>query len=187
MHLVISTHISLFWVVCYPSKIFPQKSLSENPRIGSPLLPITKPHPLIPLTHGPPFLYWLGTSWWCLSLMRAPFPCVSMACLLLMCFPWPEGLSVHFVARSWPLMVWMGLWAFVLYISLPSWAGPCLIVGFSFSNPFFAPFVGLLALLPRHSVIPTVLLFNLCLLGLFWACCKLSLYFNSNGLVLSLG
>ena len=48
-------------------------------------------------------------------------------------------------------------------------------MGFSFSNPFFAPFGGLLALLPCHSVIPAVLLFDPCLLGLFWANCMLSL------------
>ena len=48
-------------------------------------------------------------------------------------------------------------------------------MGFSFSNPFFAPFAGLLALLSCYSVIPVVLLFDLCLLNLFWACCMLSL------------
>ena len=38
-------------------------------------------------------LYWLGTSGWCLSLVSAPLPCVSMVCLLFMRLPWPEGLS----------------------------------------------------------------------------------------------
>ena len=52
---------------------------------------------------------------------------------------------------------------------------PCLIVGFSFSSPFFALFEGLLALLPYHSIIPAVLLFDSCLLGFFWASCMLSL------------
>ena len=89
--------------------------------------------------------------------------------------PWLEGLFVHFAARSWPLVAWMSLWAFVLYVSLPSWAGPYLIVGFSFPNPLFTPFAGLLTLLPHYSVIPTVILFNPCLLDLFWACCMLSL------------
>ena len=105
----------------------------------------------------------------------AQLPCVSMACLLLMRLPWPEGLSVHSAARPWLLVAWMGLWPFIFYVLLPSWAGPYLIVGFSFSNPFFAPFAGLLALLSCYSVIPVVLLFDPCLLNLFWACCMLSL------------
>ena len=77
---------SFGWYVI-PAKYFPQKSLNENPKIGLPLLPTIRPHPLLPLTHGPPLLYWLGTSWWCLSLMCAPLSCVSMACLLLTHFP----------------------------------------------------------------------------------------------------
>ena len=94
---------------------FPQKSLSGNPRIGFPLLSTARPYPLLPLTHGPLLLYWLGTGWWCLSFVRAPLLCVSIAGL-----PWSEGLSIHSGARSWPLMVWMVLCTFVLYISLPS-------------------------------------------------------------------
>ena len=42
--------------------ISPQKSLNRNPRIGSPLLPTTRPYPLLPLTYGPLLLYWLGIS-----------------------------------------------------------------------------------------------------------------------------
>ena len=49
--------------------ISPQRSLSENPKIGFPLLPTAKPHLHIPLTHGPPPLYQLGTSRWCLDPM----------------------------------------------------------------------------------------------------------------------
>ena len=40
----------------------------------------------------------------------------------------------------------------------------------------FSPFVGLLALLPCHSVILVVVLFDPCLLGFFWACSMLSFY-----------
>ena len=43
-----------------------------------------------------------------------------------------------------------------------------MIVGFSFSNSFFTPFVSLLAFLSFHSVIPVVVLLGLYLLGLFW-------------------
>ena len=48
-------------------------------------------------------------------------------------------------------------------------------MGFSLSNPFFTPFASRLALLPCHSVTPIMLLFDSCLLGLFWACCMFSL------------
>ena len=83
---------------------------------------------------------------------------------------------MHLAAHSWPFVVWMGFWAFVLYGSLPSWAGPYLIVGFSLFSPFFALFVGLLALLPCHFVIPAVVLLDPCLLGFFWVCCMLFFY-----------
>ena len=106
-----------------------------------------------------------------------------MACLLLMRSPWLESLSVHSTSRSWPLVAWIFPWTFILYVLLPSRARPYFIVAYSFSNPFFASFTDLLALLPCHSVIPIVLLFNLRLLGLFWTCCML----NSSGPVLSLG
>ena len=171
MHLVIPTHLPSFGWYFIPTGHFSQKSLSENPRIGSPFLPTARPYILLPLTHGPPLLYWLGTSWWYLSLVCASLSCVSMACLLFMHLPWPGGSSTHLVACSWPLATWISLWAFVLYVLLPFWAGPCLIVDLSFSNPFFTPFASLLALLPCHFVIPAVLFFNSYFLGFFWACC----------------
>ena len=120
-----SFFIFLGWYVI-PARHFPQKSLSGNSRIGSPFLSTARLYPFLSLTHGLPFLYWLGTGWWCLSLVCAPLPCVSMACLLFMHLLWPEGLSAHSASRSWPLVVWMSLWAFVLYTLLPSWARPWL-------------------------------------------------------------
>ena len=72
-------------------------------------------------------------------------------------------------------MAWMSLWAFILYVLLSSWAGPCLIVSFSFSNTSLTLFTMELTLLPCHSVIPAMLLFDSCLLGLFWACRMFSL------------
>ena len=47
--------------------IFPQKILRRNPKIDSLFLPTARPCPLIPLTHSPPPMYWLGTSMWCLG------------------------------------------------------------------------------------------------------------------------
>ena len=125
-----------------PAEHFPQKSLSGNSRIGFSLLLTARPYPLLPLTHDPSFLYWLGITWWCLNLVHAWLPCVSMACLLFMHFPWPESSSAHSATHLWPLVVWMSLWAFILYVLLLSWAGSCLIVGLSFSNPFLTFFCG---------------------------------------------
>ena len=106
--------------------------------------------------------------------MRAPLPCVSMACLLFMRLPWPEGSFAHSTTCSWPLMAWISLWTFILYFLLLSWVGPCLAMGFSFSKPFLTLFASPLILLPCHLIIPAMLLLNLCLLGLFWAYCILS-------------
>ena len=50
-------------------------------------------------------------------------------------------------------------------------AGPYLIVGFPLFSQFSAPSITLLPFLPYHSVIPAVVLFDPCLLGLFWAYC----------------
>ena len=168
MHLVIPTYLSLFWVICHPNRTFSLKEFGQEPQNRLCLLPIARPYPLLPLTHDPPLLYWLGTGWWCLGLMCALLPYVSMACLLLMRLPWLESSSVHFAAHSWPLVMWMVLWAFAFYISLLSWVGPCSIVAFSFFSPFFALVIGLLALLPYHSVTPTTLLCDSCLLGFFF-------------------
>ena len=174
MHLVVLTHPSLFWVVCRPEEHFPQKSLSENPRIGSPFLPSTRPYLLLPL-----------------GLVRAPLSCVSKACLLLMHLPWLGGSFVRSAAHYWLLMAWTGFWSFILYGLLPSWASPCLIVGFSLLNPLFAPSVGLLVFLPCHPIIPVVVLFDLCLLGLLYAFLLGLLYaflsLNYDDPVLSLG
>ena len=61
---------SFGWYII-PVGHFPPKSLSRNPRRGSPLLPITRPHPILLLTYGSFLLYWLGTSRWCLNLVCA--------------------------------------------------------------------------------------------------------------------
>ena len=100
MHLVISTHFSFFWLVCHPSRTFPQKGLNGNP--GFPFLPITRPYLLLPLTHGSPPLYWLGVSGWCLSLVLVLLPYESMACLVFMRLPLLAGLfgpTAHSAAR----------------------------------------------------------------------------------------
>ena len=91
--LLLPTWASKMAINIIPAGHFPQKSLSGNSRIDFPLLLSTKPYLLLPLTHGPPLLYWLGTSGWCLSLMLAPLPCEFRACLSFMRLPSPGGLS----------------------------------------------------------------------------------------------
>ena len=110
MHLVVLTHFSLFWVVCHPSRTFPPKEFEQEPLNRLPVLPTLRSYLLLPLTHDPPLLYWLGIGWRCLGLVRAPFSCVSKACLLLMRLPWSKGSSMHSTAHSWPLMVWTIFW-----------------------------------------------------------------------------
>ena len=175
MHLVIPTHLSLFWVVCHPNRTFPPppKSLSGNPRIGSPLSPLPD-HTLSylwPVTHHS-YIGWIhvGGAWaLCMLHFRVcrKFVCCSCVyhglearlCVLLLILEllWRESIS----------------WSFILYGLLHLRVGPCLIMGFSLLNPLFAHSVELLAFLPYHSVIPTMVLFDPCLLGLFWAWCML--------------
>ena len=169
MHLVVLIHPSLFWVVCHLSRTFPPKEFERELQNRFPLLPTTKPYPHLPLTHNPPLLYWLGTGWWCLGLARAPLLCMSKTYLLLMHLPWSGGPFVHSAAHPWPLVAWTVFWSSILYGLLPSRAGSCLIVGFSLFSPLFAFSVNLLAFLSCHFVILAVVLFDPCLLGLFWA------------------
>ena len=49
--------------------IFPKRSYGRKPNID-PIFPPPPNHALwIPLTMGPPPLYWLGTGWWCPALL----------------------------------------------------------------------------------------------------------------------
>ena len=182
MHRVILIHLSLFWVVCYLSRTFPPNEFEWEPH--NRLLPSPHSQTTPSLTFGP----WPTTPVLVGYKLVVPESCV---CSTSMCV---YGLfAAHAFAMTWRLICtfcWSFLTScgmngslslrffffFFINVLLPSWAGPYLIVGFYFSNPFFALFVGLLALLPCYSVILAVLLFDSCLLGLFfWAYCMLSL------------
>ena len=99
---------SFGWYVI-PAGNFPQNSLSGNPKIGSPLLPIARPYPLLPHTRGAPPLYWLGTGKWCLSLVNAPLPYESIAFLAFMCLTLPTDLfaSAACSGACLTFMAWM--------------------------------------------------------------------------------
>ena len=168
MHLVIPTHPYFFWVVSHPSRTLPPKESEQEPQNRLSLLSTARPYPLLPLTHDPPLLYWLGTGWWCLGFARAPLMCTSKVCSLLMRLSWSEGSSVHSATHPWLLMAWTIFWFPILYGLLPLGAGLCLIVGFSFFSLLFCSFRSL-ATIPAvplcHSC--CVMLFDPCLLGLF--------------------
>ena len=85
-----------------------------------------------------------------------------------------HGLEVHLCILLLILdLLWHELFSdFSFFIGLLlSRAGPCLIMGFPLFSPLFTPSVILLPFLPCHPTISAVVLFDPCLLGLFWACC----------------
>ena len=84
---VVLTHPSFFWMICHPSRTSPPKESERELQNRLSFIPIARPYFLLPLTYDPSLLYWLGTGWWCLCLARAPLPCMSKACLLLMQLP----------------------------------------------------------------------------------------------------
>ena len=99
MHFVVSTHPCFFWVICHPNRTLPLKESKQKPQNRLSLFPTARPYPLLPLTHDPPFLYWLGTGWWCLGFAHTPLLRTSKACPLLMRLPCFEGSSVHSVTH----------------------------------------------------------------------------------------
>ena len=113
---------------------------------------------------------WLhvGSVWaLCVLYFRVHQKLVCCSCVC-------HGLEVHLCILLLILdLLWRELFSnFPFFIGLLlSRVGPCLIMGFPFFSPFFTSFVILLPFLPCHSAIPTVVLFNPYLLGLFWAYC----------------
>ena len=71
----------------------------------------------------------------------------------------------------WLLMAWVIFWFSVLY-GLLLRAGFCWIVGSSsFILLFYSFLQSCYHVLPYHSIIPAVMLFDQSLLALFWVCC----------------
>ena len=60
------TFTSFGWDVILARHLSPKK-FEREPKIDPLYLPIAKPHPLNTLTYGPPPMYWLGKSRWCLG------------------------------------------------------------------------------------------------------------------------
>ena len=150
MHQVVSA-LGLHLLGQIPSQqdIFSKRSLGRNHKID-PFFPTPKPHPLSPLTEGPPLLYWLGTSGCALALMYefhyplhlSSFTPVSflalLPCLILLCissvhaYPSRHGGYrllgwYYFLLIPYGLGHWLAqvpiqpiYWAFALVTSLPA-------------------------------------------------------------------
>ena len=89
-----------------------------------------------------------------------------------------HGLEAHLCILSLILdLLWRELFSDLPFFIglLLSRAEPCLIMSFPLLSPFFAPSVILLSFLPNHFAILAMVLFDLCLLGFFWACCLFSM------------
>ena len=97
---------------------------------------------------------------------------------------WSGGLSAHSATHPWLLMAWAIIWLPILYGLFLLGVGLCLIVGFSSFNPLFCSFLqSCYHFLPYCSVIPTVMLFDPSLRGLF----GLAAYSSPNDSAWSLG
>ena len=128
MHLVISTHFSLFWVVCHPSRTFPPKELEQEPhnRLSPSPHHQTIPSLISKLWPTTPVL--VGYKW------VVPEPC---GCSTSMCV---HGLpAVHAFAMTWGLF-WFLLHVLLLIFDL-LWRG--WVIGLSFFISCFFPWLGL--------------------------------------------
>ena len=140
MHLVIPTYLSLFWVVCHPSKTFPLKKFEQEPQ-----------HRLSPSPHLQTILFLTSDPWSTTPILARYKLVVSKlcACSTSMCV---HGLStIHAFAMTYGLVctffysffTFCGVnesLSFLLYVLLLSWVGSCLVVGLFFSNPFLTLF-----------------------------------------------
>ena len=170
MHLVIPAHISLFWMVCHSSRIFPPKELereSQNRLLLSPhrqTIPslTSDPWPIAPVLAWyrwvVPKPYACSTPTLCVlhSHMSPWLVCCSCVCHYL----WICLVSLRVLLLIFnPL--WCGwVWVFILCISFLLWAESCLGMGPFFFNSspvsFYFWFVGQLILLPRHCIISAI-------------------------------
>ena len=115
------THTSFGWNAI-PARHSSNK-LRREPQNRPPFLPTAKPHPLNSLTHGPPPMYWLGTSRWChgpLCELHSICVCPLFATLALSGFVVCTGLCLSFVA--WRMR---GLLSLCFLPFILSWVGYC--------------------------------------------------------------
>ena len=148
-----SNSACLFWVVSHPSKIPSRKSLSQNLQnrfFPSPHHQTMPSDSLTPRPHHA--LYWLGTGWWWLGLVRAFIPYVSKTYLL------PIRLSR---SGGSPFMFFDLLYGLLFVFPLLLGAGLYLMMGLTFlwPIPWFPLFLAMSFCYSCYN--------NLILLGLF--------------------
>ena len=178
MHQVVLAHTYLFWVKCHSKRAFIPKKLEWEPQNIPFFLPITKPHPLNTLTRGPPLMYWLGTSRWCLGPLcmlhsvwicfflaftpfLLPLHCLILLLILIDVYPlWCEGC--------------VGFWAHISFLSSLPRLGITQAKAFIFLlNPCFllygrGPFWPLI--LPCHFIVSVIILSFFLFLITSWVC-----------------
>ena len=93
MHLVIPTHVCLFWVVCHSSRTFPPKEFERESQNRHPPSPHRQITPFLTFDPWPTVPILAGTGWWNLSLMRASLLCESIAYLAFTRLLLPMGFS----------------------------------------------------------------------------------------------
>ena len=164
---------SFRWYVI-PTGYFPQKSLSRNPRIGFPLSP-SSDYALLPLTHDPPLPvlaryrlvvsrpYACSTSVYVQNLLAVHAFAVVRMLVCTFCLPSLTSYVLSCFIISHPFMA-CSLWGWALF--------DC---GLFFIQPVLLLFFAVLHFLPYHSTIPTVMLFDPSLLGLFGSVAYFSL------------
>ena len=137
--------------ISFGRNVIPTKHSPERSLIAA------KPHPLNPLTEGPPPMYWLGTNRWC------PRPCACATticvCLILLSCHSCRSCNVLLYYVYWVLFVSCGVrgvWAFRLTLTsfVPPWtstvrakASTCIAHWASISAiPLLTLAIGLMAL-----------------------------------------
>ena len=117
-----------------PTRHFPQKSLSRNPRPPN--------HALLPLTHDltTSCIGWVhAKDVWALRMLHF-YVCLKSVCYSCVC----RGLEARLLSLPFIFdFLWRELFFDVSFFDglLPLGVGPCLIVGFYFFSPFFCSFL----------------------------------------------
>ena len=122
MHLVILTHLSIFWVECHPNRTSPPK---EPERESQNILPPSPYHQTIPsITFDP----WPSAPVWAVVhafaiSCRFVWSCCAFCCLVLTLYGVNKSLGLH----SLHLISYLG-WVIAWAWALSSLISPCLLL-----------------------------------------------------------
>ena len=153
--------------------------MSGNPKIDPLFLPTAKPHPLNTLTCGPPPMYWLGTSRWCLG------PLCMLHSIWIVFFLALTPFSAASVFVWFYYTFWL---VFISYGVKNVWASKLIFLAFHpffrlgvawvkalifLPNPYFfflCQWASWLLILPHHFIVPAIALPSLLLHITPWTC-----------------